>query len=153
MVALNLSEYERARWLTHGMTSSSLIWYPFPPFLRLWLDEFSLREVPCVFSWVQWWDTSALTVFPHHYPPGIMGSSASLFPVPCPELTNVCHLILCASAQVLHHGRNSFCWSLHPCHREGRGKQLVSSTVCWSQKFSWVLFWTQEIFIKSSQIF
>ena len=40
--------------MTHGTVSSSLIWPPFPSLSYSWLDEFSLREVPCVLSWVQW---------------------------------------------------------------------------------------------------
>ena len=95
----------------------------------------------------------AVTEIPHPCPPGVMSSSASLFPAAHPELTNVCYPVLCASAQVLHQGRNRFCWSL--IHVTGKGEQgiLVPSTVHWSQKFSWVLFQILEIFIKSSQIF
>ena len=51
---------------------------------------------------------SAVKAIPHPHPPGIMSSSASLLPAPCPEFINVCQPVLRMSAQVLHQGRNSF---------------------------------------------
>ena len=136
------------------MARSPALWSdpPFPASPIHDFMNFPLEKCLClVMSSVT--GASAVTAIPHPHPPGIMSSSASLFLAPDPEFTNVCHPILCASAQVLHQGRNRFCWSLHPCHREGEQGILVLRTVCWSQKFSWVLFKTLEIIIKSSQIF
>ena len=126
-----------------------VLWSDLPPSPVHDLMNFSLEKCLClIMSSVT--GASAMTVIPYPHPPGIVSISASLFLGPDLELTNLCHPILWASAQVPHQGRNRCYWLLHPCHR---GRQLVWSTVCWSQKFSWVLFWTQELFIKSSQIF
>ena len=89
------------------------------------------REVPCVLSWVEMTGTSVVTGIPYCHPPGIMSNSASLFPVPCPELTNVCHPVLWASAQVLQQHRNSFYW-LKGC--------------CWTMKDARILgLWRRRI--------
>ena len=136
--------------MTHGVVSSSLIWPPFPSLSHSWLDEFSLREVPCVLSRVQWQELVLWQRFPT---PALLASWVSQPPCsqPHPELTNMCHPVLWASVQVPHPGADS---AGHCICVTGKGEQgiLVPSTGCWSQ-FSWVLFQTLEIFIKSSQIF
>ena len=137
---------EQGRW---HMAWPAALWSDLPSSPVHDLMNFSLEKCLClVMSSIT--VASAVTVIPYPHSPGNESISASLFPGPFRELTNVCHPILWISAQVPHQGRSRSCWLLHPCHR---GRQLVWSTVCWSQKFSWILFWTQEIFIKSSQIF
>ena len=133
---------EQGRW---PMACPPALWSdpPFPASPVHGLMNFPLEKCLCL---VMSSMTGASAVTDSLPPPSWHRISASLFPAPHPELTNV----WCASAQVPHHGRNRFYWPLHPCHR---GRQLVSNTVCWSQKFSWALFQTQEIFIKSSSIF
>ena len=135
---------EQGRW---RMEWPPALWSdpPFPASPVHGLMNFPLEKCLCLVM-SSGTGASAVTGIPNLHPPGIMNISASLFPAPHPELTNV----LCASAQVPHQGRNGFYWPLHPCHR---GRQLVSNIVWWSQKFYWALFQTQEIFIKSSQIF
>ena len=113
---------EQSRW---HMAWSPALWSdpPFPASHIHDLMNFPLEKCLClIISSVT--GACAVTRIPHLHPPGILSSSASLFPAPHPELTNVCHLTLWASAQVLHQGRNRFCWSLHLCHREGRARHF-----------------------------
>ena len=136
---------EQGRW---HMAWPPVLWSDLPPSPVHDLMNFSLEKCLCLVMSSKT-GASAMTVIPYPHPPGIVSISASLFPGSYLELTNVCHPILWTFAQVPHQGRNRSYWLLHPCHR---GRSLEWSTVCWSQKFFWVLFWTQEIFIKSSQI-
>ena len=139
--------------MTHGMVSSSLIWPPFPSLSRSWLDEFSLREVSCVLSRVQWQELVLWQRFPT---PTLLASWVAQSPCSqnptlssqmsvTPSCVNLHKVYIKAGIESAGH-----------CIRvTGKGEQgiLVPSTVCWWQKFSWVLFQTLEIFIKSSQIF
>ena len=135
------------------MVSSSLIWPPFPTLSYYWLDEFSLREVPCVLSWVQWQELELWRGFPI---PTLLASWVSQ-PLCSQHPTLSSQMCVTPSCVYLpkfsiRAGTDS---ADHCIRVTGRGEQgiLMSSTVCWSQMFSWVHFWTQVIFIKSSQIF
>ena len=97
--------------------------------------------------------TSAVTGIPHPHPPGVMSISASLFPAPHPELTNV----VTPSCEHLHMffinaGTDSTCHSIPVTGREERGI-LGPSRVCYHRGSPEFFFLTPEIFIKSSQIF
>ena len=135
------------------MASCSLIWPPFPTLFWSWLDEFSLREVPCDLSWVEWLGLVLWQEFPT---PTLLASWVAQPPrSQHPTLSS--QMCVTLSCEHLHKffiraGTDS---AGHCIHVIGRGEQgiLVPSTWCWLQKFSWVLFQTLEIFIKSSQIF
>ena len=138
--------------MTHGVVSSSLIRPPFPSLSHSWLDEFSFREVPV--SHHEFSDSGSCCDRDSPPPPSWHHECLSLL-VPSPTLSSLMCVTL--SCEHLHKfpiraGTDS---ASHCIRVTGKGEQgiLVPSTGCWSQKFSWVLFQTLEIFIKSSQIF
>ena len=113
---------EQGRW---HMAWPPALWSdpPFPASPIHGLMDFPSET--CLVSCCEFSDRSLCCAgIPHPHPPGIVSISTSLFPAPCPELTNVCHTVLWASAQVLHQGRNRFCWSLHLCNRERRASHF-----------------------------
>ena len=135
------------------MASSSLVWPPFLPSPDHGLMNFPLEK--CLVFCHEFSDGSSNCG--RDSPPcpsGIISSSAFLFSIPLPELTNVCHSVFCESAQILHQCKRRFCWLLYLHHWEGRRQSSdCQVSLCSSQKLSQVLFWTQDVFIKSSQHF
>ena len=97
----------RAADMWHGLPFSDLTAPLFPPSFDCDLINFLLFKAPSGsdgkesacnagdlggLSWVQWWNTSTETWISIPRSPGIMSSSASLFPALHPELANVCYL-------------------------------------------------------------
>ena len=136
------------------MAWSPALWFE-PPFPTCPIhdDEFSLREVSCVLSWVQWQEF----VLWQGFPTSTLLASWVAQP-PCsqhPTLSS--QMCVTTSCEHLHKFsiRAGIDSAGHYICVTGRGEQgiLMPNTVCRSQTFSWVLFQTLEIFIKSSQIF
>ena len=97
--------------------------------------------------------TSAVTGIPHPHPPGVMSISASLFPAPHPELTNV----VTPSCEHLHMFFINAGTDLLVIASLSQGEESEAfwcQVECADHRGSPEFFFlTPEIFIKSSQIF
>ena len=135
------------------MALSPALWSdpPFPASPIHDLMSFPLEK--CLVSYHEFSDRSSCCDRDSPPPPSWHHECLSLL-VPSPTLSSLMCVTL--SCEHLHKfpiraGTDS---ASHCIRVTGKGEQgiLVPSTGCWSQ-FSWVLFQTLEIFIKSSQIF
>ena len=134
------------------MASSSLVWPPFLPSPDHGLMNFPLEK--CLVSYHEFSDcSSAVAEIPQ---PALLASwvaqpPCSQYPTLNPQMSIT---LLCASAQILHQCKKRFCWLLYLHHWEGRRQSSDCQVSLWSsQKLSQVLFWTQDVFIKSYQPF
>lgn len=93
----------------HMTWPPALISPRFPTFSSSWLDEFSLRELPCVLTWVQW---QTLVLWEGSPPP----PSWHLEYLSLPACSTLPWTHKCVSPHLVCTCPSS------PCHREGTGR-------------------------------